>query len=151
MTNAEKYKKEINAIENRCFAVNKYNNNKVAHCDAIQCEDCLFRIFPYDLCDARRVKWLISEHEDVLRISRLEYEILKYLSRYTNYKYIAKDKDFMICVYATEPKRKEEYWERIEPYEMLDLFKEAFLFLDWEDEPMLIDNILERAKVIENE
>lgn len=57
----------------------------------------------------------------------------------------------MICVYATEPKRKEEYWERIEPYEMLDLFKEAFLFLDWEDEPMLIDNILERAKVIENE
>ena len=87
----------------------------------------------------------------VLRISRLEYEILKYLSKYTNYKYIAKDKDFMICVYATEPKRKEEYWERIEPYEMLDLFKEAFLFLDWEDEPMLIDNILERAKVIENE
>ena len=150
MTNAEKYKKELRSIERGSFAVNKWNGD-VAHCDAIQCEDCLFRIFPYDLCDARRVKWLISEHEDVLRISRLEYEILKYLSKYTNYKYIAKDKDFMICVYATEPKRKEEYWERIEPYEMLDLFKEAFLFLDWEDEPMLIDNILERAKVIENE
>lgn len=151
MTNAEKYKKELNAIENRCFAVNKYNNNKVAHCDAIQCEDCLFRTFPYDLCDARRVKWLISEYEDVLRISILEYEILKYLSKYTNYKYIAKDKDGICCVFVAEPERKEWYWAREETEENLSMFKEAFLFLDWEDEPMLINNILERAKVIENE
>lgn len=149
MTNAEKYKEELNAIENGCFAVNKYNN-KVAHCDSIQCEECLFRAFPYDLCDARRVKWLISEYKDNLKISRLEYEILKYLLEYTDYKYIAKDEDFMICAYVTKPKRKEEHWERTEPYKMLDLFNEAFLFLEWGDEPMLIEGILKKAKITED-
>ena len=150
MTNGEKYKKELRSIERGNFAVNKWNGD-VAHCDSIQCEECLFRTFPYDLCDARRVKWLISEYEDVLRISRLEYEILKYLSKYTNYKYIAKDKDGLCCVFVAEPKRKEYYWTGEETEEDLSLFKESFLFLNWENEPMLIDDILERAKVVENE
>lgn len=102
-----------------------------------------------DSYNAERVKWLI--YEDVLRISRLEYEILIYLSKYTNYKYITKDKDGICYVFVAEPERKEWYWAREETEENLSMFKESFLFLDWENEPMLIDNILERAKVVENE
>lgn len=151
MTNAEKYKKELRSIECGSFAVNKWNGD-VAHCDAIQCEECSFNNSSYDdLCNAERVKWLIYEYENILNVSRLEYEILKYLSKYTNYKYIVKDKDGLCCVFVAEPKRKEYYWTGEETEEDLSLFKESFLFLNWENEPMLIDNILERAKVIENE
>lgn len=80
-----------------------------------------------------------------------EYNLLKYLVKFTKFKYIAKDKDGICCVFVAEPERKEWYWAREETEENLSMFKEAFLFLDWEYEPMLINNILERAKVIENE
>lgn len=151
MTNVEKCKKELRSIECTGIAVNKWNGD-VAHCDAIQCEECSFNnSYSDDSCDAERVKWIIYEYENILNVSRLEYEILKYLSEYTNYKYIAKDKDGICCVFVAEPERKEWYWAREETEENLSMFKEAFLFLDWEDEPMLINNILERAKVIENE
>lgn len=155
MTNAEKYKKELRSIECTDIAVNKFNGN-VAHCDAVQCEDCSFKNSSYenscyDSCNAERVKWLIYEYEDVLRISRLEYEILKYLSMYTSYKYIAKNKDCTTFVFKLEPYPEDGRWISDSPSEDLGSFGEVFLFLDWKDEPMLIDNILERAKVIGNE
>lgn len=80
-----------------------------------------------------------------------EYNLLKYLVKFTKFKYVARDKDGLCCVFVAEPKRKEYYWTGEETEEDLSLFKESFLFLNWENEPMLIDNILERAKVIENE
>lgn len=83
-------------------------------------------------------------------LSKLEYELLKYYSEH-GYQYIAKDKSNQLFVYGNKPCKMSCTWDDVENFCECN-FKNLFSFVSWEDkEPTLIQDILNRYEVIENE
>ena len=62
------------------------------------------------------------------------------------WKYIAKDKNGIICAYGSKPVKNERCWDSDEGFEGLDVFKDSlFDEILWEDEePVFIDDYVER-------
>lgn len=100
-------------------------------------------------------KWmyLISELESlnpIIHLSKLEYELLKYYIGH-GYQYIAKDKSNQLFVYGNKPCKMSCTWDDVENFCECN-FKNLFSFVSWEDkEPTLIQDILDRYEVIEDE
>lgn len=83
-------------------------------------------------------------------LSKLEYELLKYYIEH-GYQYIAKDKSNQLFVYGNKPCKMSCTWDDVENFCECN-FKNLFSFVSWEDkEPTLIQDILNRYEVIENE
>ena len=83
-------------------------------------------------------------------LSKLEYELLKYYIEH-GYQYIAKDKSNQLFVYGNKPCKMSCTWDDVENFCEYN-FKNLFSFVSWEDkEPTLIQDILNRYEVIENE
>lgn len=83
-------------------------------------------------------------------LSKLEYELLKYYSEH-GYQYIAKDKSNQLFVYGNKPCKMSCTWNDVENFCECN-FKNLFSFVSWENkEPTLIQDILNRYEVIENE
>jgi hypothetical protein len=86
----------------------------------------------------------------IIPLSKLEYELLKYYSEH-GYQYIAKDKSNQLFVYGNKPCKMSCTWDDVENFCECN-FKNLFSFVSWEDkEPTLIQDILNRYEVIENE
>lgn len=69
MTNAEKYKQEIDKIvkpNEQAKSVLAYNieTNKLARCGCTYCGDCLFKKYPTSNCTDNCEEWLQSEYEE---------------------------------------------------------------------------------------
>jgi len=92
MINAMKYKKEISNVGYDFRILEK--NNKIVGCgscaDEMKCQECKFG---YDeqgrTCDITRTEWLCQEYKEPIKLSRLEFELLKYFSK--KYDYIFKE------------------------------------------------------------
>lgn len=83
-------------------------------------------------------------------LSKLEYELLKYYIEH-GYQYIAKDKSNQLFVYGNKPCKMSCTWDDVENFCECN-FKNLFSSVSWEDkEPTLIQDILNRYEVIENE
>ena len=83
-------------------------------------------------------------------LSKLEYELLKYYIEH-GYQYIAKDKSNQLFVYGNKPCKMSCTWDDVENFCECN-FKNLFSFVSWEDkEPTLIQDILDKYEVIENE
>lgn len=103
MLNAERFKEEIN----------KHNNefglaDNIVDCGTLGCRNCRFsRLNNSDgviiMCSTRKVKWLLSEYKEPIKLTRLEYDILKYLSDNTKHMYIVRNKDGKLCIFDFEP------------------------------------------------
>lgn len=102
MINAEKFKKEILAMmdKNDRFAID--NKNVLRKCVDLKCSECLFG---EGLCYFERMKWLLSEYKEPIKLTRLEYDILKYLSDNTKHMYIVRDGNGNIFLYDVEPEK----------------------------------------------
>lgn len=91
---------------------------------------------------------------EIIELSRLEYEILKYGQK-KEYEYIARDENKFLCFYKSIPFKYDCFlsWHANSECEVLGKFlNEFFEFIKWEDEkPYLINDILERAKVVEDD
>lgn len=155
MLNAEKWKKEIldMAEEGYYFAVSKDRQNVARSCGAFKCENCIFdEGDDRDCgCNYSRVKWLLSEYKEPIKLTRMEYLLLCHVYK-LNYKYIARDKDGDISLYLDEPDKDilTEFWHGKE-YEFT-LFNNLFQFIKWEDkEPTLIKDVLNNCEVIEDD
>ena len=100
-------------------------------------------------------KWLLSEYKEVIKLSRLEYEFLKYCLR-ENYEYIVRDECSALCVFSSKPKKKNFRWEPYENILRLEqvrklFFKNLFNFIKCEDsEPTSIKEVLENCEVAED-
>lgn len=94
MLNAEKWKKEILDITEGgyYFAVSKDRQNIARSCDGLKCENCIFdEEDDHDCgCNFSRMKWLLSEYKEPVKLTKLEYELLKFWND-KEYKYIARD------------------------------------------------------------
>lgn len=147
MINAEKFKKEILAMmdKNDRFAID--NKNVLRKCVDLKCSECLFG---EGLCYFERMKWLLSEHKEPIKVSKLEYDILKYLSDNTVHMYIVRDGNGNICLYDAEPKKSGngDWWVGRGVHGMV-MFDKLFQFIKWEDEqPTSIKDVLDNCEVV---
>lgn len=152
MLNAERFKEEIN----------KHNNefglaDNIVDCGTLGCRNCRFsRLNNSDgviiMCSTRKVKWLLSEHKEPVKLTRLEYDILKYLSDNTVHMYIVRDGNGNICLYDAEPKKSGngDWWVGRGVHGMV-MFDKLFQFIKWEDStPTPIKEVLENCEVVED-
>lgn len=150
MLNAERFKEEIN----------KYNNefglaDNIVDCGTLGCRNCRFsRSNNSDgviiMCSTRKVKWLLSEYKEPIKLTRLEYDILKYLSDNTKHMYIVRNKDGKLCIFDFEPVKNKvnDWWSGRYMYGMV-MFNKLFQFVQWEDStPTLIKDVLENCEVV---
>lgn len=147
MINAEKFKKEILAMmdKNDRFAID--NKNVLRKCVDLKCSECLFG---EGLCYFERMKWLLSEHKEPIKVSKLEYDILKYLSDNTVHMYIVRDGNGNIFLYDEEPQKSESApWWTGRGMCHMGMFNKLFQFIQWEDkEPTSIKDVLENCEVV---
>lgn len=152
MLNAEKYKKEILEITEKgyYFAVSKDRQNIVGRCDGIECKNC---IFDDDECayNLSRMKWLLSEYKEPIKLTRLEYDILKYLSDNTTCTYITRDRTGWIYLYDEKPEKSVNWWEG-KGVNGFVMFNKLFQFVQWEDEePTSIKQVLRNCEVADDD
>lgn len=153
MLNAERFKEEIN----------KHNNefglaDNIVDCGTLGCRNCRFsRLNNSDgvviMCSTRKVKWLLSEYKEPVKLTRFEYDILKYLSDNTKHMYIVRDGNGNIFLYDEEPQKSESspWWTGRGMYHM-KMFNKLFQFVQWEDSiPTLIKDVLENCEVVEDD
>lgn len=151
MLNAERFKEEIN----------KYNNefgltDSIADCKTLDCKNCRFsRLNNSDdeiiLCSTRKVKWLLSEYKEPVKLSGLEYDILKYISDNTKYLYITRDECNVLFLYGIEPTKDNGYWNG-KCYACMAALNKLFQFVKWSDEePTSIKEVLENCEVIDDD
>ena len=151
MINAEKYRKEILNNYSKGFSI---IDGHIDDCESIACESCLFGHSKNDdgylTCINRKVKWLLSEYKEPVKLTRLEYEILK-LAINKSCEYIARDSDGQLFVFMEKPHKGESFWKTDGYYYLLEMFSVLFQFVKWEDStPTLIKDVLENCEVVED-
>ena len=88
MLNAERFKKDLNKLNNDFVLA-----DNIVDCETLGCRNCRFSNFNNSndeiiFCGTRKVKWLLSEYKEPIKLNKLEYDILKYLSDNTKYMYM---------------------------------------------------------------
>ncbi|WP_444215082.1 hypothetical protein [Catenibacterium sp.] len=151
MLNAEKYKKEI--LENS-NVVSDFSMSKDKHvikkCLGV-CDDCFFHEAG-DHCSNIKVKWLLSEYKEPVKLTRFEHDVLKYLLENTQYRFIARERNDTIYIYTRKPKKGSDAWEIISGMRNFNLFINLFPFIEWKDEePKSIKKILNNCEVSDGE
>lgn len=154
MLNAERFKEEINKHNNE-FGL----TDSIADCKTLECRNCRFsRLNNSDdeiiLCSTRKVKWLLSEYKEPVKLRKLEYRVLEHIQEYAKYRYIARDKSNNIYVYKNKPEKHVDYWStpiKGKTSAMLMFCDCLFQFIQWEDkEPTSIQEVLNNCEVIED-
>ena len=151
MINAVKYRDEI---MNSCCCEFGFSN-RIVGCRYEECASCVFSNENNDdgrrSCTARKIRWLLSECKAPAKLTRLEYEILKWLID-KDYKYIARDSNCKLIVCYKKPSKGRYCWEEINGLRLLSGFEELFQFIKWSDEkPTFMQNILDSCEAIEND
>lgn len=150
MINAEKFRKELLELSNQniAFAVRKDNQNVVTRCDSVKkCTECLFG---RGRCSVNSTKWLLEEYKERIKLTKLEYDILKYLSDNTKYLYITRDRCNGLFLYGMEPTKGDGYWMG-KYYAGMSAFNKLFQFIKWEDStPTPIKDVLDNCEVVDD-
>lgn len=160
MLNAERFrneileamnsKNELSLQETNGFLLNKYSNEfkPCSEDEYSDCDNCLFD--DEDLthsCEYHRTKWLLSECKEPIKLSRLEYGILK-LAINKSCEYIARDYDGQLYVFMEKPHKGESFWKNDGYYYLLEMFSVLFQFVKWKDStPTSINNVLNNCEV----
>ena len=156
MLNAEKYKDEI-MDKNYDFGL----SNKFVDCKYEECATCIFCVEnnPNDKfknnCTARKVKWLLSEYKESVKLTEIEYYILKWAKENTEFKFLVRLKNGNLCAYSEKPFKDNQHrvWANKENVNSrLSMFNDLFEFINCEDsEPTSIEDVLNNCEVVENE
>lgn len=149
MLNAEKYKKEI--LENS-NVVSDFSMSKDKHaikkCLGV-CGDCFFHDLG-DHCSNIKVKWLLSEYkEPPVKVSKLEYDILKWIKENTQFEYIVRNEIGHLFASSGKPAKQQYVWTYRERTHELSIFDKLFKFVKCEDEkPTSIKDVLNHCEVV---
>lgn len=155
MLNAEKYRDEILAVTNKheYFALKADNPTVITRCnDVEQCRGCLF---DNGTCSSEKMKWLLSEYKEPIKVSKLEYAILTYILKNTECRYITRNKSRSLCVHSYKPVKDTQYgqWTAVcDKVKSCEVFNNLFPFIKWEDtDPALIKDVLSNCEVVESD
>ena len=103
-------------------------------------------------CSNVKVKWLLSEYKEPIKLSRFEHDILKYLLEKTQYRFIVREKSDNIYIYKRKPKKGIGAWDSSTGMLNLNVFINLFPFIKWEDSaPTAIEDVLNNCEVVEDE
>ena len=154
MLNAEKFRKEISENSNVVydFSMSK-DKHTIKKCLGV-CGECFFNE-PGNHCSDIKVKWLLLEYKEPIKLSKLEYELLRHLYK-KGYSYIVRDGSNSVYVYEKCPCRINLYWAPgdVNHNDDISLYRLSYLFqfLKWSDEePTLIQDILNNCEVVEDD
>lgn len=152
MINAEKYRDEILAVTNKheYFALKTDNPTVIIRCNNLeQCRGCLF---DNGTCSSEKMKWLLSEYKEPVKLTRFEQDVLKHLIEKTQYRFIVREKSDSIYIYKRKPKKGIGAWDSSTGMLNLNVFINLFPFIKWEDEePTSIKDVLDNCEVVESD
>jgi hypothetical protein len=103
----------------------------------------------YLTCINRKVKWLLSEYKEPVKLTRFEQDVLKHLLEKTQYRFIVREKSDSIYIYKRKPKKGIGAWDNSTGMLNLNVFINLFPFIKWEDEePTSIKDVLNNCEVV---
>lgn len=145
MKNWEYYEDDIKRYGVDEFTVKK--DGTPVKCPNINCKDCKFEDY---FCTEEKTKFLYQEHEPI-KLTRLEYELLKEFDE--EYNYIVRNKsNNSLSIHLEKPYRyiSELRWVGVdENCQLNSFFSKFFKFIEWEFQPINIQDILRNCEVIE--
>lgn len=150
MLNAEKFKDKIMYSCDGEFGF----TDGIVKCAYDKCDNCIFsnrnNQNKHESCSSRRVRWLLSEYKEPVKLTRFEYDILKYLSDNTKHMYIVRDGNGNIFLYDEEPQKSESApWWTGRGMCHMGMFDKLFQFIKWEDStPTPIKDVLDNCEVV---
>jgi hypothetical protein len=155
MLNAEKYKNEILEKSNVVFdfSISK-DRHTIEKCLGV-CDNCIFCNIG-EHCSNVKVKWLLSEYKEPVKLIKVEHEILRYLYK-RDYRYIAREESERVIAFKGRPHKITcGTWNTIsdEKIGFLNLydFSNLFQFTDWKDlESTSIEDVLKNCEVIDDD
>lgn len=155
MLNAERYKNEILEKSNVVFdfSISK-DRHTIEKCFGV-CDNCIFCNIG-EHCSNVKVKWLLSEYKEPVKLIRVEHEILRYLYK-RDYRYIAREESERVIAFKGRPHKITcGTWNTIsdEKIGFLNLydFSNLFQFTDWKDlESTSIEDVLKNCEVIDDD
>lgn len=155
MLNAEKHRdqllKFVEENHDSLFGLDK--NSEPISCTVSRCNNCQFGFKKNNYiegysCSAAKIKWLLSEYKEPVKLTKLEYDILKHLSDNTIYLYITRDRCNGLFLYGMEPTKGDGYWNG-KYYAGMSAFNKLFQFVQWGDsEPTSIEDVLNNCEVV---
>lgn len=153
MLNAEKNKEKILDLTEGgyYFAVRKDGQNIARSCDGIKCKDCIFDEEDDCGCSFSRMKWMLSEYKEPIKLSRLEYEILKHVQK-EGFNFITRNNCGNSVIHEIKPIKHDGSigWCTTSKSYMLYAFNGLFKFVTSEDEkPTSIKEVLDNC-IVEN-
>lgn len=153
MKNFEKYEKEIKEIVNQNKLISVVNN-KPCVCED-KCTGCKFDKSKGDMrgCIVKAFEWLYEEYKEPIKLSRLEFELLKCLKG-EKLEYLARDKrNVYVYAYGAKPQKGNLGWyTESRGCCCLSLFSNCFKLIKWEDkEPYKVQDILDNCEVVDDE
>ena len=153
MINAEKYKNELrtlNELKKLCISALRKDNGSFGNCSDIGCKNCVFD--DDEGCGYARMKWMLSEYKEPVKLTRFEQDVLKHLLEQTQYRFIVREKSGNIYIYKRKPKKGIGAWDSSTGMLNLNVFINLFPFIKWEDEePTSIKDVLDNCEVVESD
>lgn len=162
MLNAEKHRdqllKFIEENHDSLFGLDK--NSEPISCAVSRCNNCQFgfkksKYVEGYSCSAAKIKWLLSEYKEPVKLSRFEHEYLERISNHSKFRYIARDEIGCIFAYENKPRKYSNHWNVIiegGALARLPLCDDLYQFMSWEDEePTPIKEVLDNCEVIDGE
>lgn len=151
MLNAERFKKEILEKSNVVFdfSISK-DRHTIEKCLGV-CDNCIFCNIG-EHCSNVKVKWLLSEYKEPVKLIRVEHGILEYLLEKRQYRFVVRERNGIIYAYKSKPKKEADSWGSLSLNNELGLFNNLFQFVKWEDSaPTAIEDVLNNCEVVEDE
>lgn len=151
MLNAEKYKNEILENSNAVFDFSmSKDKHTIKKCLGV-CDDCFFHEAG-DHCSNIKVKWLLSEYKESVKLTELEHGILEHLIEKRQYRFVVRERNGIIYAYKSKPKKEADSWGSLSLNNELGLFNNLFQFVKWEDsKPTSIEDVLNNCEVVESD
>lgn len=155
MINAEKYRdKLLKFIEEKdagSFTFSKGEEGNFWQCGGRPCFECGM-VKERSNCSLARLKWLLSEYKEPVKLTKLEHGILEYLLENRQYRFVVRERSGFIYIYKSNPKKEADGWKSLSLGRELGPFNNLFQFVHWEDsEPTSIQEVLDNCEVVENE
>lgn len=160
MLNAEKHRdqllKFVEENHDSLFGLDK--NSEPISCTVSRCNNCQFgfkksKYVEGYSCSAAKIKWLLSEYKEPVKLTRLEYLLLKLFYK-KDFRYLTRsDGGFLYMNKGNNPPQKKGgMWFNCEPYITFDVINDLFQFVKWEDEePTSIEYVLKNCEVVDGE
>lgn len=147
MLNAERFKDDLRAFykSNKSYFALRKDSGLFCNCG-----NCVFDSI--EACSYARLKSLLSEYEEKIKLTKFEHDILKYLADNTKHMYITRNKNGNLYIFDIEPRKSkaDDLWTG-RGTSWFGVFNKLFQFVKWEDStPTSIKDVLENCEVVED-